>query len=782
MKKLDKRLLRMIKNSKGQYLAILSIVITGLFTFTAINNGAINLKSTLEYFYEESNFADINVTLISAPKDIEEEFPGKYNIKEAEGRVVVDVPFITDEENERVATRIISVDSKENRINKLYIKEGSRQIKGKEVIVIDQFARARNINIDDKVKLQINGVQYDFTVKGIAASSEFVYLMENEQNLLPKPDKFGVIYIEETFVQRAVGMNGSYNELLFSLNQNKDIKKTIDNIKEELDKYGVKRTTKREDQLSNSVVHEEIKGLEKTSRSVPIIFLAVAALILSAMVNRTVKKDRTSIGILKALGYTNREIIFHYTKYSLSIGIIGGTIGTILGTILSGAMTQIYVQYFNIPMLQIKLYPQFIFTAIFLSSVFCIAAGLWGAKGILNISPAESMKPEPPKTGKRIALEKVRFIWNKVSFTWKIVIRNIFREKKKFIFISLAAALTYSMMLMTFWMGDIFNGLFDIHYGQFMKMDYSINFMKPTNINAVNDLRHIIDAEAIEPKVEFPFELKNGVNTNVVNIVGLESNTVFYEFKDLNGKEVELPNEGMIISSNLASSLGVEKGDNILVHNFIPNREDAYIKVIDIIDQNLGINGYMNINYMNRVLTEKGMVSGVYINSQDNIIEKLQDVKNISSIQSQKDMKNMFYEFIDLMIIAIAVMIIFSALLGFVIIYSMTVMSINERTLEFSSLRVLGFTKQEIFKIILKENAIMTVVGIIYGIPMGIAEIKYIGDIFSSDLYTLNEPVTFKAMLYALIFTIICLIFAQIVTYKKINNLDFIQALKNRVT
>lgn len=782
MKKLDKRLLRMIKNSRGQYIAILSIVITGLFTFTAINNAALNLKSTLEYFYKESNFADINVTLISAPKNIEEELPGKYNVKEAEGRVVVDVPFITDDENERVTTRIISVDSKENIINKLHIKEGSRQIKGKEVIVIDQFATARNININDKIKLQINGVQYDFTVKGIAASSEFVYLMENEQNLLPKPDKFGVIYIEETFAQRTIGMNGSYNEILLTLNQNKDIEKTIDNIKEELEKYGVKRTTKKEDQLSNSVVHEEIKGLEKSSKSVPIVFLVVAALILSAMVTRTVKKDRTSIGILKALGYTNKEIIFHYIKYSLSIGIIGGTTGTILGTILSFAMAKIFIQYFNIPMLKIRLYPQFILTAVLLSCIFCTAAGLWGAKNILKISPAESMRPESPKTGKRIALEKIRFIWNKVSFTWKIVIRNIFREKKKFIFISLAAALTYSMMLMTFWMGDVFNGLFDVHYGQFMKMDYSINFTKPTNENAVNDLKHIVDTKDIEPKVEFPFELKNGFNTNVVNIIGLKNDTVFYGFKDIDGEEVELPNEGILISSNLASSLEVEKGDKILVRNFIPDRKDVYIKVVDIIDQNLGINGYMNIDYMNKVLTERGMVSGVYVNSKDNIIEKLQDVKNISSIQSQSDMKNMFYEFMDLMILAITVMIIFSALLGFVIIYSMTVMSINERTLEFSSLRVMGFTKQEIFKIILKENTIMAVIGIICGIPMGIALIKYIGDIFSSDLYTLNEPVTFKGMIYALIFTIVCLTFAQLITYKKIHNLDFIQALKNRVS
>jgi putative ABC transport system permease protein len=145
-------------------------------------------------------------------------------------------------------------------------------------------------------------------------------------------------------------------------------------------------------------------------------------------------------------------------------------------------------------------------------------------------------------------------------------------------------------------------------------------------------------------------------------------------------------------------------------------------------------------------------------------------------------MKDLFYDYLDLMIISIIYMLIFSGILGFVIIYSMSVMSINERKMEFSSLRVLGFGKNEIFGIILKENALMSIIGIIYGIPLGYIFVDYLGRMFTTDLYTLNLPVGISQVILSIVFTIICLTGAQLATYRKISRLDFIEALKSRTT
>ena len=522
--------------------------------------------------------------------------------------------------------------------------------------------------------------------------------------------------------------------------------------------------------------------LERTSSSIPIVFLFTAGAILAVMMSKTVKNDRMVIGILKALGYSNVQVFTHYIKYAVSIGVFGGILGSIIGTILSGIITNMYIQFFYIPMFRVQLYPWNIVISILLSSVFCSVAGLLGARNVLKISPAESMRPEPPKEGKRVLVEKINIIWRKVSFTWKMVTRNIFRDKRKFVFISFAGAATLAMMIMSMWMTEMTQRMFNDYYGGFLKMDYTVEFTRPLSEESVMEMRHVVENSYIEPKIEFPFEVSRGKESKIVNIVGLEKDTEFYGFQDTDMNKVELTDKGVLLSSNLEKILDAQPGDYVRVKNYLPGRDDEYVKVTGIVQQALGINLYMEINHMQEKLTGKNTISGAYIKTDRNISSDLENAKNITTIQSIKEMKEIFYEYVDLTIVSIVFMFVFSGILGFVIIYSMTVMSINERRAEFSSLRVLGFTKNEIFGIVLKENALMTLVGLVYGTPMGLALVKSMGETFSTDLYTFDSPVTQFHIIMGIVFTIICLTLAQLITYRKIKHLNFIEALKSRTT
>lgn len=782
MKKLDKRLFRLINNTKGQYIAVLAIVVTGLFVFTAVSNSALNLKDSLNDYYVETNFADIFVSAISLPQKLESSIIGESDISEAEARLVFDTSFITDDDEDKVNVRAVSVDKNENKINKLYIKSGKRALSEKDIIVIEQFAVARNINVGDQIKLQINGRQYKFNVSAIAASSEYTYIMENEQAMLPDPENFGIVYIEEDYLRKIYGSKGNFNEILIEINNEDKLDETSEFLEDHLDKYGVKRVIKKDDQLSNSMMKQEIEGLEMMSKSVPVIFLVFAGIMLSSMLSRIIKKDRTAIGILKALGYKNSEVIVHYLKYAASVGVIGGLIGSIVGTALSGAMTNYYLVFFNIPTLTIKVYYDRIIISIILSCLFCIVSGFWGVKGITKINPAESMKPESPGKGKRILIEKIKIIWNHIPFSWKMVLRSIFREKKKFAFVGAAVAITCGMMVMTIWMIDIMDVMFNKHYNEFMKMEYNINFIGFENENAKKEVAENINVEDIEGRIELPFELENGKKSKIVNVIGLEKNTVFYGFEDMKGSKVYIPDDGILISSNLATGLNVKTGDSILLKNFLPNKDDGYVTVKGIIKQSLGINGYMNLNYLNDKFLDKGIINGIYLNSDDDVSSKLKDVKNINTIQSQNDMRSAFEEYTGLINVSMGFMVIFSGLLGFIIMYSMTLMSINERTLEFSSLRVMGFSKKEIFNMLVRENMIMSFIGIIVGIPLGLWLVNYMATSYTTDVYSMNEPVSAISVVIAMILTIVFLISAQFMTYAKIHKLDFMQALKNRIS
>ena len=781
MKKLDKRLFRMIKNTKGQYIAVLSIIITGIFIFTAVSDSAKNLRDSMINYYDTTNFADVFVTAASVPERLERELEGVENITEAEVRLSLDVRFITDSDEDRVTVRAVSVDRNENKLNKLYIKKGKRMLSGREIIVIEQFADARGIDIGDEVNLNINGGKYKFIVSAIASSPEYVYLMENEQVLLPDYNKFGVVYIEKDYLRKISG-RGYFNELVLRVDDWDNMSETKNYLEDELKKYGLLRVIDRDEQLSNSMMNEEISGLESVSQSIPIIFLLFAGIMLAVMLSRIVKKDRTSIGVLKAMGFTDSEIILHYLKYAASVGIVGGILGAIIGTVASGAMTDLFLQFFNIPMLTVQVYYNRIFVSVALSLIFCIAAGFWGIKSILKINPAEAMKPESPKQGKKILLENFNLFWTRLTFSWRMVYRNIFREKKKMIFIAAAVCITCSLLMMTMWMNAMIEVMFMDHYTDFMKMEYNVTFRGFQDERVLKEVKENISYNHMEGKIELPFEIQNGRKSKIVNLIGLEENTEFYDFRDLDGNKLSLPKEGILISSNLAKSLDADIGDRILLKSFIPNSQDEYVTVKGVIEQSLGINGYMNINYGNSMFLNKGIINGLYINSNDDVKAKLDDINSIMSIQSQEDMQGIFEEFTGLITVYMGVMVIFSGMLGFVILYSMTLMSINERSLEFSSLRVMGFTKQEIFKMIVRENMVMSGLGIVAGIPLGKWLIEYTANMFSTDIYTMQGNVSLKEIIMAIILTIIFIISAQLMTYVKIHKLDFMQSLKSRIS
>ena len=779
MKKLDKRLFRMIKTTKGQYIAVLAIIVTGIFVFTAVSNSAINLKDSINDYYSKTNFADIFVQGRGFTEKLEKELTGNNDIKQVELRLVFDTKYITDNEDDNVDIRVVSVDKNENKINELFMKSGNRSLSERDAIVIEQFAVARKIKLGDELNIKINGKKQSFRVSGIASSSEYIYMLKDAQTMLPDPENFGVVFIEEDTLRKIYGSRGNFNEILISLNSEENIEKTADYLENRLDDYSV-RVTKKQDQLSNNMLSQEITGLEVSSKSVPVVFLIFAGIMLATMLSRIVKKDRMSIGVLKAMGFTNEEIVVHYLKYAASVGIIGGLLGSIIGTALSGLMTNYYLVFFNIPMLTLKVYYYRIVVSVILSLLFCIASGFWGVRGVMKINPAESMKPEAPKKGKRILIENIKLLWEHVSFSWKLVLRNIFREKKKFVFIGAAVAITCGMMTMTTWMLNIIDVMFNRQFTEFQKVQYNVSFSKFMDDSVINEFANHISIEEMEGRLEVPFEIENGRKNKTVNVIGLQENTVFYGFKDIDGSEVKVPRDGILLSSNLAGTLDAKIGDLILLNSFV-NDDEIYVKVKGIINQTLGINGYMNIDYLREKFLDKGVINGVYINSEDDVKNKLDDMKNIN-VQSQRDVRVAFEEFTTVTNMSMGFMVIFSGLLGFVIMYSMTLMSINERTIEFSSLRVMGFTKGEIFKMLMRENMIMTVIGIFAGIPMGFWLVDYMGKTFTTDIYTMNEPLLPINIILSVVLTFFFIVLAQLMTYVKIHKLDFMQSLKNRIS
>lgn len=786
MKKIDVRLLRLIKHSKGQFFSISIMVVLALTIYVSFNMVADNLYNSIYQYYQETNFGDIFVEVVRVPKSTVNELLTIDGIETVQGRISEDVPLRVKDPKEKVRVRIVSLPNDEARINDTYILEGKaiETFDSEKVAVLQQFSTARNILIGDEVRPFINGREYPLEVKSIVGNPEYIYLMENEQALLPAPEKFGVFYVSEEFAQSALGYQGSYNEILIKINPAYEdrVDQIVDEIEDRLDRYGVERVIKREDHLSHTLMMQEVDQLEMMSTAITLMFLIVAAIIINIMLSRMVKNDRMAIGVMKALGYTNFSVLMHYTKFSLIIGLLGSILGIVFSVPLSSLFTNIYILYMNIPMFEMRLYKAYFVYGILLTSVFCIMSGLLGARSVTKILPASAMQPEVPKAGHRILLEQVKFIWNKISFSWKMVIRNILRKKKRALFMIFGIALTYAITMVPIFMSSVWTNIFMLHYDEFQTMNYNVDFSKPMDQNAVREITQLIDVDEIEPKTEIPFELTNGWKKKTISVIGLLKDTNFYHFKTKSGETIRLPQKGILIPERLAKTLGVEVGDQILMKNFVPNGKDSYVEVKGIFEQYLGTNAFMTIDELNAHINEKNLITGVIFDSQDDVLTKLKDIKNVSQIQSVEDMKNSFLEFMDMMIYSVGVMMFFGGILGFAIVYNVNVISISERLMEFSSLRVLGFDKNEIFKMVTRENSIMGIFGILLGVPLGYSMCKSMIDSLKMEMLTIPLIIENSSYIITAIATIIFIAIAQLATVRKIHRLNFLDALKNRIS
>ena len=488
MKKLDIRLLRLIKDNRGSFVSISIMIILAVTVYTSLSMVAENLENTIDHYYDITNFGDIFVEVSKVTHGAIERLHTIEGIQRAQGRVSANVPLKVEDPKEKVNVRIVSLPNEDYVLNNLFLIDGKIEREShKSTMVLQQFFDAREIKIDDRIIPYINGKEYPLDVVGVVGSPEYIYLMENEQALLPAPEKFGILYVSEDFAQSTLGYQGSYNEIIIKIDDKylNKIDSIVDDIEEQLDKYVVKRITKRENQLSHSIMMQEVEQLKSMAASITFLFLVVAAIIINIMLSRIVRNDKMSLGVMKALGYDNSSILFHYAKFSLLIGLVGSIIGTMLSIPLSEVLTNLFIQYMNIPMFKMEIdYIYFIY-GILLSIIFCIISGFIGARNVVKILPADAMRAEVPKSGKRIWLEKFTFIWERVSFSWKMVIRNIWRNKRRGFFLILGIALTYSITMVPIFMMDIWDNLFQMQYEELQKMDYNVDFAIPMDYKVI---------------------------------------------------------------------------------------------------------------------------------------------------------------------------------------------------------------------------------------------------------------------------------------------------------
>jgi putative ABC transport system permease protein len=786
MTKLTKMLFREIRKSKGQFIAAAVVVMAGISMFAAMYMSYLNLKNSVEYYYDQYKFLDYYAQVNACSNQTINQIKQIKGVKQAMGRMSKDVG--TDiRSDKKVTLRLVSLpDEHMPEINQIYVMQGGyfRKSLSNSCLLDNKFADSYKLKVGDNINAIINLKKYVLHIDGIVASPEFIYAMKSSNSISMSSEEFGIIYIKETTARSILGFNQTFNQVHVLFEKGVNQEPVVDKIEATLKSNGLISSIERKDQLSEAIVSNELKQLKSQAYAFPVVFLSVAAAIIYMMQRRIINSQRNLVGVMKALGYTDRRILFHYVLYSIIIALAGAIPAIFLGLWMGAGMTSLYKQVFSLPVMQIKIYMDVFIIGIGLSAVFCVAAGLNSARKIVKIGPAQAMRSETPITGKSIFLDKIKVIWERLSFNWKMSIRNVFRSPTRTLFTMSGIMVTMMFFIISLFLLDCVDYIFKKQFFEFQKYDYKVVFSRPVAYSDALNLKGIKGVKTVDPIMEVPITVVNNWAKKDTLLVGINPKNSSLAFEDENKRIIQLPQRGILISQAIANKLSIKPGDTVKIKIYLDRVIEKNVLVAGLCKEYIGFNCYMNIKQLGSLTEEGRIANGAYLNLLSSSVSKVKkELVKAAGIQTFEDRLATFnsqMQYMDLTYVFEGFMLALGATMGFAIVFNATIINIMERRRELASLEVLGYTHAEIQKTLLRENLLLGILSVLPGMLLGYYVSVLLGKFFSTDLFALEVIIYPRTYLISIAGVFIFILLAQWANRKNIFGLDMVEVLKNR--
>lgn len=814
--KLLKHIFMKIKDNYKRFLSLICMAFLGVGFYAGIQSSSPDMLKTLDNFYDENNVYDISV--ISNVGLTEDDLLKLSKIKNVELAINIQEKdtYLEIEENNYVV-KLIEYNSQ---MNNVYIKEGRLPKNNNEVSVDNALLENNNLKLGDSIT--IDGKKYSIVgnvISPLYFSAErpnsnlgsgkvdyYIYVYNGSLDL----EAYSNIYITVKGTKKYLTNSDSYKKLI------NNVKKDIDLIKdkqqdirydelysdiiETSEMYDISIDESKfikpkwyiYDRLDNTSYKELINAsdnLKKIGNIFPIIFFAISVLVSLISMMRMIEEDRVENGTLKSLGYNSFHITLKYVIYSLLATTIGSSVGAIFGSyMIPSVIWNIYKKIFFIPKF------------IYLLKSDYNALGLWicilcicGTSVIVCIKnlrevPANLMRPKAPKSGKKILLERINFIWKKLKFSDKITIRNIFRYKSRVITTVLGIAGCTSLILAGFGLKDSIKDVTDFQFNNIIKYDKLL--MTNESINQIDIEKELLNDDKVENFTNVNTQnikvLFNDEEQEVTMITPDDFNSISKSISliDLKTNNVidNISDNSCIISEKTAKLLDIDVGDKISLLDNDNNKYD--IKVSYIIKNYINQYLYINKNTYNNLFNNYKINSILISLKDEDKNSKEFDKKYISNgyaltIVDNDDMKNSMNDMLGSIDSIVAILIIAAASLAFVVLYNLSNINISERKREIATLKVLGFYPSEVDKYINRETVLLTILGIGIGLLFGSYLSHFIISTCEPDYIMFDRHVYTLSYFYSLFITIIFTIIVTIVTHFNLKKINMVTSLKN---
>ena len=524
----------------------------------------------------------------------------------------------------------------------------------------------------------------------------------------------------------------------------------------------------------------------------PLIFFIVAALVCLTTMTRMVEEQRIEMGTMKALGYGGWQIAMKYAVYAMSACISGGVVGAIIGfKLFPYVIMKAYSIMYYLGKLETPYRADIAFMAIAAMAVCTAAATFSACYASLKEVPATLMRPKAPKAGRRVLLERIPFIWKKLSFTSKVTVRNLFRYKKRFFMSVIGIAGSGALLVTAFGLNDSIFGIIEKQFGDIWQMDvqaYVYEAMPLADMqellgkNPAND-----DFDSVMFCLDSQMECKNGGRSQSgVHLLGVESAESMAGRINLHngGTPVTLDDSGVVVTAKLAETLSIKAGDEI---NMRTGGEDHLMRVIGVADNYVYHYVYITAAYYETVFGKAMQYNGLMGNLKDGLTDETMDAMSTqllsdSRMYTVRTIESIYasvWDSLSILNYVVLVLILGSGMLTFVVMLNLTNINIGERMRELATLRVLGFYDKEMYAYIFRENNALSVIGAFVGLLFGKIMHLFVIRTCEVDMVMFVRSAKPLSYVYAFALTIVFSLIVNLLMRPKVRAIDMVESLKS---
>lgn len=761
MSRLNKKILREIKLNKMQFFNIFIMVFLGVFVFAGVHAYMDGMKISGDKYYESNNLQDI---WLSGENFTDEDLK---NVKEISN--VKNAERILNIRTELENYKDVSLDTnfiETNEISKMYIVDGEEFSKDKKGVWLDSYlAKNLDLKVGDEITFKYKDYEMKEKILGLITVPDHIYSVKDESTIFPTHKDFGFIYlsVNEFPIQDYM----IYNQIIVDIDDTDKIDETKRNIENNI-KSAI-AVTDRNASSSYQSYNSEIEEGETYSKVFTFLFLFIAILSVVTTMNRFVKKQRTQIGTLKALGFKNRKIIKHYVSYGFYVSLLASILGLILGKYVLGAFfLNMEAQYFEIPVYNTILISSVYILALIVVVLITIVTYL-SCRGILKESAVEALRTEIPKVKNTKFDLTTKGIFKKSSISTRWNLRDIGRNKSRSIMAVVGIIGCTMLLVCAFGMLDTMNSYLDWEFNKISNFEYKLSL---SNNYTNEQLEKLTDKYGNSTSETLGIEIKNGdkkeANTLVVNDA-----KDYLKYTNHNREYMDLKDDGIYITEKLSKKYNLNIGDTISWHIFGDNTwYTCKIVGLNRDPQN------QNLNMTRKYYETLGLTyraDSLYTNEN---LSETKSLDGVDIIQSKANLQEGMESMLDTMKTMITILIVVSAILGFVIIYNLGILSFTEKQYQFATLKVLGFKNQQIKKIFIKQNLWLSIIGIVLGLPLGFIMVDYIFKSALGENYDFSASIKPLSYLLAAGGSLIVAIFVNKVLSRKVKTIDMVTSLK----